>query len=320
MIAPSASEPDRSRQQRRGFAAALAAYVTWGLFPLYFKAIKAVPPLEILAHRVVWSMALLAVIVTRQRRWRELGAVFTGGRLRVYVLSTTLISANWLLYIWAVNTGHVLEASLGYFVNPLVNVLLGVLFLRERLSRGQGLAVGLAGIGVLALAVRLGTFPWLSIALAATFGFYGLVRKKAGIDAIVGLLVETALLAPLALIFLGAVAARGQGAFVASGARTTILLASAGVVTAVPLIWFAVGMRALRLSTMGLIQYITPTGQFLLAVALYRERFTSAHALAFGCIWASLALYTYDVLRSSRPPALSPLRGAREMRSEARSE
>jgi chloramphenicol-sensitive protein RarD len=305
MTDPSDPALAASRLQRRGFAAALAAYVAWGLFPLYFKAIKHVPPLEILAHRVVWSMALLAVLVTWQRRWRELAATFAGGRLRVYLASTALISANWLIYIWAVNTNHVLEASVGYFVNPLVNVLLGVVFLRERLSRAQGVAVALAAAGVLVLAVRLGAFPWVSLALAATFGFYGLVRKKARIDAIVGLLVETSLLAPLALLYLVALAARAQGAFVAAGASTTALLAAAGVVTAVPLIWFAVGMRALRLSTMGLIQYITPTGQFLLAVALYREPFTTAHAIAFACIWSSLALYTYDALRAI-PPAPAP--------------
>jgi chloramphenicol-sensitive protein RarD len=305
MTIPSDPALAASRLQRRGFAAALAAYVAWGLFPLYFKAIKRVPPLEILAHRVVWSMALLAVLVTWQRRWRELAATFAGGRLRVYLASTALISANWLIYIWAVNTNHVLEASVGYFVNPLVNVLLGMVFLRERLSRAQGVAVALAAAGVLVLAVRLGAFPWVSLALAATFGFYGLVRKKARIDAIVGLLVETSLLAPLALRYLVALAARAQGAFVAAGASTTALLAAAGVVTAVPLIWFAVGMRALRLSTMGLIQYITPTGQFLLAVALYREPFTPAHAIAFACIWSSLALYTYDALRAI-PPAPAP--------------
>lgn len=298
--------PDPSPRVRRGFAAALAAYVAWGLFPLYFKSIKSVPPLEILSHRVVWSMVLLAGLVSWQRRWRELGTVFAGGRLPIYLVSTTLISANWLIYIWAVNTGHVLEASLGYFVNPLVNVLLGVIFLREHLTRRQGAAVALAAVGVLALAVRLGELPWLSIALAATFGLYGLVRKKARIDAVVGLLVETALLAPLALAYLLALAWRGDGAFGTGGATMTALLAAAGVVTAVPLIWFALGMKALRLSTMGLIQYITPTSQFLLAVALYREPFTTAHALAFGCIWASLALYTYEALRGKRAAREEP--------------
>jgi chloramphenicol-sensitive protein RarD len=306
MIEPAASPLDPSRQKRRGFAAALAAYVAWGLFPIYFKSIKTVPPLQILAHRVVWSMAFLAVLVTWQRRWRELGSALAGGRLPTYLATTALISANWLIFIWAVNTGRVLESSLGYFVNPLVSVLLGVVFLRERLSRRQAVAVAVAAVGVLALVARLGSFPWVSLGLAATFGSYGLIRKKAGIDAIVGLLVETALLAPVALLYLVALGVRGEGAFGAAGASTTLLLAAAGVVTAVPLIWFAVGVHALRLSTVGLIQYITPTSQFLLAVALYREHFTSAHAVAFACIWASLGLYTYDTLRGMRSAAGEP--------------
>ena len=286
----------------RGFAAALAAYLAWGFFPVYFKALKAVPAPEILCHRIVWSVAFLAVIVTVQRRWREFAAAFRGRGLRVFVVTTLLISLNWLLYIWAVNAGRILEASLGYFVNPLVNVVLGVLFLHERLTRLQRAAVALALVGVLVLVVRAGIFPWVSIVLALSFGLYGFARKKARIDAVVGLLVETALLAPAALAWLSWLGARGEGAFGASGG-TTALLALAGLVTALPLIGFAVGMRTLRLSTMGLIQYITPTMQFLLAVALYRERFTSAHAVAFGFIWASLALYSFEAVRGQRTAA-----------------
>jgi chloramphenicol-sensitive protein RarD len=294
--------PPPAPSRSRGLVAALAAYLSWGAFPLYFKALAAVPPVQILAHRVLWSAVFLCGLVTLRRRWGEALEVLRGGRLPIYVVTTLLISGNWLLFIWAVNTGRILEASLGYFVNPLVNVLLGALFLRERLSRRQALAIALAGAGVLALVVRLGAFPWVSLALALTFALYALLRKKAHIDAVVGLLVETLLLAPVALLYLAALARAGQGAFGAAPA-TTALLALAGVVTAVPLIWFAVGVRALRLSTMGLVQYVTPTCQFLLAVALYRERFTAAHAVAFGCIWASLALYTFDALRGRRPPA-----------------
>jgi len=295
----SAAPVTPDRPPRHGLAAALAAYIAWGCFPLYFKSIRTVPPLQILSHRVVWSLLFLAVLVSWKRRWAELRGA--SAMLPTYLLTTLLISANWLIFIWAVNGGRVLEASLGYFVNPLVNVLLGVLFLRERLSRKQGAAVALAGLGVLALVVRLGVFPWVSLALALTFGFYGLVRKKARIDAVVGLLVETALLAPVAVAFLLLVEAQGQGAFVHQGLPTTLLLASAGVVTAVPLIWFATGMKALRLSTMGVIQFITPTAQFLQAVVLFREPFTMSHAIAFGCIWASLALYTFDAVRTRRP-------------------
>ena len=298
---PTPGSPPPGRDPRgRGFVAALAAYLAWGTFPIYFKALREVPSLQILAHRIFWSAVFLAGLVTARRRWREVRVALTGRQLPVYVTTTLLISANWLLFIWAVNAGRVLEASLGYFTNPLVNVLLGAVFLRERLGRRQVVAVALAGAGVLALVLRLGTFPWVSLALALTFALYALVRKKARIDAIVGLLVETLLLAPLAAAYLAVLAARGQGAFGAAPG-TTALLALAGVITAVPLIWFALGVRALRLSTMGLIQYVTPTCQFLLAVVLYREPFTPWHAIAFGCIWASLAIYSHDALRTRRP-------------------
>ena len=300
----SAAPVTPAQPPRHGLAAALAAYIAWGCFPLYFKAIRTVPPLQILSHRVVWSLLFLALLVSWKRRWGELRGA--SAMLPTYLLTTLLISANWLIFIWAVNGGRVLEASLGYFVNPLVNVLLGVLFLREHLSRKQGAAVVLAGLGVLALVVRLGVFPWVSLALALSFGFYGLVRKKARIDAVVGLLVETALLAPVALAYLLVLETQGQGAFLHQGLPITLLLAAAGVVTAVPLIWFAMGMRALRLSTMGVIQYITPTAQFLQAVVLFREPFTSSHAIAFGCIWASLALYTFEAVRTRRPRHTEP--------------
>ena len=295
-----------SDARARGFASALAAYVAWGLFPVYFKALAPVPPLHVLAHRIVWSLAFMGLLVTGQRRWRDVRAALRPRQLPAYAATTLLISANWLLFIWAVNAGRVLEASLGYFVNPLVNVLLGRFALGERLRPWQVAAVVLAAAGVLALVLRLGTVPWVSLALALTFGLYGLVRKKAGIDAVVGLLVETALLAPVALAGLTLLGIRG-GAVFGPGGRTAALLVGVGVVTAVPLVWFGAGMRSLRLSTMGLIQYVTPTSQFLLAVALYREPFTAAHAVAFGCIWTSLAMYTYDaVVRRPAPPVVPP--------------
>ncbi len=282
-------------------AAAVAAYLAWGLFPVYFKMVAAVPPVQVLAHRVVWSMAFLAVLVTAQRRWRALASEWTARRLAVYVATTALISANWLLFIWAVAAGRVLEASLGYFVNPLVSVLLGAAFLRERLTRWQRVAVALAGAGVLALVLRLGSFPWVSLLLALTFGLYGLLRKRAHIDAVLGLLVETLLVTPLAVAYLAVITARGAPAFGPDGWTSALLLLGFGVITPVPLIWFAVAVRTLRLATMGLLQYIAPTCQFVLAVALYHEPFTRAHAAAFTCIWASLALYTWDALRVRAP-------------------
>jgi chloramphenicol-sensitive protein RarD len=286
--------------------AAVAAYLSWGLFPIYFKAVATVPALQVLAHRVIWSMAFLVAIVTVRRRWRALLGELRGRRLAVYGATTVLISANWLLFIWAVTSGHVLESSLGYFVNPLVSVLLGAVFLHERLSPRQVVAVALAAAGVLALILRLGAVPWISLLLAATFALYGLLRKKSGIDPILGLLVETVIVTPVAVAYLGLLSAGGHRAFGPDIATSALLLCS-GVITPLPLIWFAVAVRSLRLATVGILQYLAPSCQFVLAVALYREPFTRAHALAFACIWVSLGLYTWDALRSRPAMAAEPL-------------
>ena len=284
------SSPDA----RRGLVYAFAAYGAWGVFPLYFKALRAVDAPEILAHRVAWSAVFLAGVVTVQRRWKEFVRAF--GTLRsvgTYALSTAFVTTNWLFYIWAVLADHVLDASLGYFMNPLVNVLLGAMFLRESLRPRQAMAVALAALGVLLLVLRVGHFPWLALTLAFSFGSYGLVRKWAGIDPVVGLLVETSLLAPLAAGLIAWRGWRGTGGL-GHDTTTTVLCLLAGVITAMPLIWFAHGVRNLRLATMGLVQFVTPTLQFLCAVLLFREPFTVAHAVAFGCIWGSLVIYTAD--------------------------
>ena len=285
--------------RKSGLVPALLAYGTWGIFPLYFKALPDVPADQVLAHRVLWSVVLLSAAVPLLGRWPT---VVRACRPAI-LLSAVLIAANWGTYIWAVQSGRVLEASLGYFVNPLVSVLLGVVFLRERLRRRQVQAIALAGLGVVALVVRLHTLPWLPLTLALTFGLYGLVRKRAGVDAVGGLLVEASVLALPALAWVLLCAWRGTGAF---GGRpaTTALLVAAGPITAVPLIWFAMGVRSLPLSTVGILQYLTPTLQFLLAVALYREPFGSAHAVAFAFIWAALALYTWDSVRAGREGVL----------------
>lgn len=291
--------PTGPDERARGLAYALAAYLSWGLLPLYFKALRPVPALEILAHRVVWSLLLLAALLAWTGGAAAFRAPFRRDKLPLLALTTALISINWLVYIWAVQAGRVLEASLGYFVNPLVNVLLGVAFLGESLSRRQRAAVALAGAGVAVLVLRAGTFPWISLVLATSFGLYGLLRKRAAIDPVGGLLGETALLAPAALAYLASRAQAGTGAF-GTGPRVTLLLAAAGATTALPLIWFTLGIHRLRLSTMGLLQYVAPSGQFLLAVLLYREPFGPAHAAAFGFIWASLALYSWDAFVRTR--------------------
>lgn len=291
--------PTAPDERARGLAFALAAYLSWGLLPLYFKALRPVPPLEILAHRAVWSLLLLAALLAMRGGAAAFRAPFRRDKVPLLALTTALLSVNWLVYIWAVHAGRVLEASLGYFVNPLVNVLLGVAFLGESLSRPQRIAVALAGLGVAVLVLRAGTFPWISLVLAGSFGLYGLLRKRAAIDAVGGLFGETALLAPGALAYLAFRAHDGTGAF-GTGAGVSALLVAAGAITALPLVWFTLGIHRLRLSTMGLVQYVAPSGQFLLAVLLYREPFGRVQATAFACIWASLALYSWDALSRGR--------------------
>ncbi len=286
--------------ERSGVAWAAAAYLWWGLFPLYFRTLAAVPAPEILAHRILWSAVFVTLLASATRHWAAvLRQLRSPGTLPTLAASAVLISTNWLIYIWSVNSGHVLDASLGYFVNPLVTVCFGVLFLRDPLTRLQAIAVALAAGGVLVLAVRGGHVPWVALALAVTFASYGLLRKRARVDATAGLLAEVGLLAPLALAYALALGIGGRGHF-GRGAGETLLLASTGVATAVPLLWFAMGVQRLRLSTVGLLQYLNPTVQFAIAVFAFREPFTAAHAVAFGCIWVSLALYSAEALAVAR--------------------
>jgi chloramphenicol-sensitive protein RarD len=286
---------------RGGAFAAAAAFLLWGLFPLYWKMLAAVPALEVVAHRTAWGFVAMAAWATLRHRWTDARAIAgRPGTVARLAGSAVLIGLNWLLYVWAVAHDHVVEASLGYFINPLVNVLLGVLVLRERLSRPQWLAVALAAAGVAVLTAWHGRLPWIALALAVTFGLYGLARKTVGADAVVGLLWETGLLAPLAAGWLMSLEARGTGAFGAAHPGASALLALGGAVTAVPLVLFALGARSLPLSTLGLLQYLSPSIQFLLAVLVFREPFTAAHAATFACIWAALGVLTGDLRRRLR--------------------
>ncbi len=288
-----------------GVGATLGAFAMWGFAPVYFKSVGRAGALEILSHRVVWSVVLLLVAVAATRSSAEIRRALGGPRRWGLLLVTSLlISGNWLLYIWAVNAGHIVDSSLGYFINPLVNVGLGVLFLGERFTRAQGVAVGLACAGVASLVWSFGTLPWISLVLPLQFGLYGLLRKKADVDPLVGLLAETALLAPAAVACLAWLGAKGEAAFLAHGAGFSLLLAFAGVMTALPLLLFGYGAQRLRLSTVGLIQYVSPTCQLAAGVALYGEAFTRAHAVAFAFIWAGLLLYSADAaLRAQPKPA-----------------
>ena len=275
-----------------GVLNALGCFTFWGLFPIYFKLLQHVPPLEVLAHRILGSALILLALVVLQGRGRALLANFRNRRqLGFYAITSLLISANWLLYIWAVQQGRILEASLGYYINPLVNVLLGVLFLRERLNVRQWSAVGIATVGVLVLVIGRGMLPWIALTLAFSFGSYGMLRKKAGLNPALGLAVETLLLAPVALLVL---AAAGGGALGKVDGWTDALLLAAGPVTVAPLLMFLEAGQRLRLSTVGLIQYLTPTLQFLLAMVVYHEPFSRVHLITFGCIWLALALYSGD--------------------------
>jgi len=283
---------------RTGVLAATAAYLTWGLAPVYWKLLQEVPALELLAHRVLWSFVLVITWLAASRRLAELRTAWASSATRTRLLATTvLIAVNWGLFIWAVNSGHILQASLGYYINPLVSVLLGLLVLRERLSRAQGVAVALAALGVAVLALSVGSLPWVSLALAGSFGLYGLLRKTVHAGPVPGLAFETSLLAPLALAWLVALGLEGRGAFGRISTTTDLLLVFTGVLTAVPLLLFTTGARRLPLNLLGLLQYLTPTCHLALAVAVYHEPFSSAHAVTFALIWSALALYTADARR-----------------------
>lgn len=291
---------------RKGVLFGLAAYLSWGFLPVYFKHLPGVLPTEVVAQRVLWSVLLLAVLIAGARRWTHLRAAIANPQaLKILTVSALLIGANWLIYIWAIGANHVLETSLGYFLNPLVNVLMGVVLLKERLTRAQGIAVALAATGVSVLAIGASSGLWISLALAGTFATYGLLRKIAPVESLEGLSIETILLAPVAALYLGWLSMRGELAF-GTGEQISLLLAFGGVVTAVPLLLFAAAARRLRYSTLGLLQYLAPTIQFLLAVFAYGEPLTAAHIVCFVLIWSGLAVFAADGLRRAPMRARRP--------------
>lgn len=291
---------DHSRTQA-GVAYALAAFLSWGLNPFYFKAVGFIPTLEILGHRIVWSMLFLLPLILYARLWPQVARALTNRHTFLILAATSIIvGVNWLLYIHTVAVGRVLESSLGYYINPLVNVLFGRLFLRERLSRFQLVAVLIAGAGVLNMIVAYGEVPWLALGLAVTFAIYGLLRKIVPVDALPGLFIETVMLLPFALIGL---ALFGRS-FAFADPRTDILLVLAGPVTFLPLLWFTCAARRLKLSVIGFFQFISPSIQFLLAVFVFGEHFGPAHYVTFGLIWTAIAIFTLAP-RFMREPAVT---------------
>ncbi len=295
------SQSSQSASRAGGFYAVLA-YGAWGLLPIYWKFFQQSSPVEVLCHRMIWSLVFLSGILLVQQRQAEVGALLRSPKtLRILLATATLLTCNWGLYIYGVNSDRVVETSLGYFINPLVTVLLGFVFLRERLLRGQQMAVGLAAIGVGYFIWQFGAVPWIALGLAFTFAFYGLLRKVVAVAPMVGLAVETLMITPLALLVVSYWQVTGVGNF-GSTVPLSLLFIGAGVMTSMPLLWFNNAAKRLRLSTLGFFQYVAPSIQLVLGVFLYREPFTPTHLVTFGCIWTALVIYsTTSLMQRSRP-------------------
>ncbi len=293
--------PAQAQQSAAGSLFAFLAFLIWGLSPIYWKTLDGVDAFEIILHRVLWSFVFLMPLVLIGRLWTEFKTTIKSPKLlSILLITSVLVGANWLIYIWAVNNGRVLQASLGYYINPLVNIVLGMVFLRERLRRAQSVAVLLATLGVLNLAFRYGVFPWVSLALAFSFGIYGLVRKVAAVGALVGLTVETLLLTVPSGIWVFYLHQTQSGAFLRAGTQTDLLLLGTGILTATPLLLFNLGARRITLATLGFIQYTAPTGMLLLGITMFDEPFTKVQGATFGLIWMALAIYSWDSVRVHR--------------------
>jgi chloramphenicol-sensitive protein RarD len=276
----------------KGIWRAVGAYATWGVLPIYWRLIHAVPAMQVLGHRIVWSCALLAVVIFFTRGWsgvRE--TLFTKRTLLLSAVAALLIGSNWLTYVWSVTNGHIVEASLGYFINPLVTVLFGVLFFRERLRPLQWVSLGIATMGVVYVTAMHGALPWIALTLAITFALYALVKKMAHLGPMHGLAVETSILLIPAVVFLIVIDASGQGAFARGDLPATVLLIGTGAITTIPLLLFASAAQRIPLATVGILQYISPSIQLLIGIMMFGEQFTHIHAIGFGCVWVSLALY-----------------------------
>jgi chloramphenicol-sensitive protein RarD len=285
----------------KGILYAVSAYLFWGILPIYWKFLKAVPAAQILAHRMVWSLVFMLFLIAYRKKLSRLKEILTNRRLLLaLVVAACLLSVNWLTYIWGVNAGYIVETSLGYFINPLVNVLLGVLFLRERLRPWQWLPVGLAAVGVLYLTFMYGALPWIALVLAFTFAFYGLVKKTAAMEAQYSLTLETGIMFVPAFVYLIWLQIQGTGYLFTAGFTTTFLLIFTGVVTALPLLLFGLGARLIHLSTIGILQYIAPTMQFLIGVLIYKETFPQERLIGFSIVWLALIIFTLEGFWSRR--------------------
>jgi chloramphenicol-sensitive protein RarD len=286
---------------KKGIWYGIGAYLLWGVFPIYWKWLQSVPAIQVISHRIIWSFILLALIMLVTRQWKAFRSAALSRRVvLIYLVSAILLGINWLTYVWAVNAGFVVETSLGYFINPLLSVLLGVVFLHERLRTWQWALIGLAALGVTYVAVSYGQFPWIALTLAFSFGIYGYVKKAAPLGSLYGLTLETSLLFLPAVGFLLVMERQGQGAFLHAGLAKDMLLAGAGVVTTIPLLLFASAAQRIPLSMVGVLQYITPTMQFLLGVFVYHEPFNQSHLIGFCIVWLALILFWVEGFLTGR--------------------
>ena len=301
---------DRS-SNRDGVLSALIAYLLWGVFPVYFKLVQTVPATEVLTHRIIWAVPFGALILYVRRQWPEVRQAFASPSTVFWLtLAALFISANWLIYIWAVQQEEVLQASLGYYINPLMYVLVGVVFLKERLRRPQVISIVLAAVGVSYLTLEGGQFPFVAVSLALLFTLYGVIRKQVAVGAMPGLFIETLLLFPFAVAWLGWLLLSQQAEFAAGGVSLSLLLVLAGPLTVVPLLMFAIAARRLTLTVIGFMQFIAPTLQFIVGI-FYGEVLTPAHIVCFGCIWAAVAIFSIDAFyQQKRKPPRIPSAGA----------
>ena len=287
----------------KGIWYGIAAYAMWGFFPIYWKLLQDVPVLQLLGHRIAWSFLLLLLFIFITRQWNDFRSLaFHRKTLGIYAVAGVLLSLNWLIYVWGVNAGFVIETSLGYFINPLLSVLFGVVFLREKLRLMQWLPVVIAAIGVGYLTVTYGQLPWIALSLAVSFGWYGLVKKLSPLGSVYGLTLETGIVFPIALIYLIVVQTGGAGAFLHNGVKVDLLLVGAGIVTTIPLLMFASAAKEIPLSMIGVLQYFAPTIQFLIGVFVYKEPFDSARLVGFGIVWVALVIFWVENIIAHRNP------------------
>jgi chloramphenicol-sensitive protein RarD len=291
----------------KGILNGIGAYALWGLFPIYWKWLHVVPALQVIGHRISWSFLLLIAIILLSRQWQNFRAVLTPKLIGIYAIAAVLLSVNWLVYVWGVNAGFIVETSLGYFINPLFSVLLGVVFLRERLRLAQWIPIVLAAAGVIFLTITYGRPPWIALSLAVSFGLYGLVKKLAPLGSLYGLTLETGIVFPLAMLYLAWVGSTGTGAFLREGPLTDMLLIATGVVTSVPLLMFASAARQIPLTMIGILQYIAPTLQFLIGVFLYHEPLDPPRLIGFGLVWLALVIFWLENYLAHRMPPVQPI-------------